>query len=231
MAGYAQTLIQSIWEAFNSATMFPYDEGKRYWRSPAKPHMKDIAFQQNPMVQVSPDSWYFEIGNEEAEANAPQYHILENAKIIRRPNRGTKKTRGSQDNIRETRQRDYNAYVLRPRTQSKGDKYGTYELIQEYRQNQSRNFWGTAAKAREYSERVKYHHTNNRNYRENEHWRYMERILNVALPFIADTINAKLVATTSIIDTGELGSTPIYELLNSKNSIYEDLQTGEVIGI
>jgi len=192
MAGYATTLIRSIWEALDSASMFPYDDGKTHRRSPTKPHMKDVAFQRNPITKVTPDIWYFEIGNENAQAVAPQYAIFSNAKIIRRPYRGTDKTRGSQSSIKDKGKRDYNVHSWRERTQTKGELFGAFENIQEYRQNQSRNFWGNADKAREYSERVKYHHTYNRNYLENKHWMYIERILGVAVPFIADTMNAQL---------------------------------------
>lgn len=232
MAGYAKFIADMLKMGFETSPIFPYDESKR-WRSPKAQHIRDIALKQNQVIQVSPDSWYFDIGSEEAEAAEPHYHILENAKIIRRPQKGTKKTRGSQANIADKGKRDYNAYVLRQRTQSKSSRDGgILELIQEYRQNQSRNFWGTAAKAREYNERVKYHHIYHRNYVENRHWQYMERILETLVPEVAKAIGAtRYTATTSIIDTGELGATPIYELINTKDSVFSDLQTGEVIGI
>lgn len=233
MADYSLQLINLIIDAFESSSIFPYDDGKTHWRKATKPHMKDIAFRDNikkGAIKLGNNSYYFEIGNELAEEKAPQYHILEDAKIIRRPNKGTKKSRGSQGNIKDKKMRDYGSYLYRPRTQSKSSEFGKMELIQEYRQNQARNFFGDAEKAREYSERVKYHHENKRNYIENKHWKYMERILNVSLPFIADIIGAKLVASNEISESDVDGGKS-YELIDSPNSVFADLDTGEVLGL
>ena len=41
------------------------------------------------------------------EANYPHYHILEDSQIIRKRMQGTKKTKGSQDNVQDKAKRDY----------------------------------------------------------------------------------------------------------------------------
>lgn len=49
----------------------------------------------------------FEIGNEQMEANFPYYHILQQAPVIRKRNKGTTKSKGSQMYVKDTKKRDY----------------------------------------------------------------------------------------------------------------------------
>ena len=231
MAGMAMNIAKLLKEGFETSPIFPYDDGSRHKRNPKKPHARVIALEKNQIQQLSTESVYFEIGNEEAEAKAPQYHILENAKIIRRPNRGTKKSRGSQANVADKSKRDYNSYLTRQHTQSKSSKFGSLETIQEYRQNQTRNFWGDAEKAREYSERVLYHNKYNRYYYENKHWKYMERILKVLVPQVAKAIGATKVETTQGITPNDIADGSRYHLLNPAKSIFLNIKTGEILGL
>jgi hypothetical protein len=154
---------------------FPFDsktppEKRRFPR-----HMRDVALKQNPTYILSPDMHYFEIGNDSAEQNTPHYHILEDAKIIRNPGRGTKKSKGSQRLVGRKSQRDYGQFVYVPSKTT-----GGFSVIQEYRQNMTRNYDGTLlskTQPREYSKRKQVSDVNKRNYRYNKHYQYIERIL------------------------------------------------------
>jgi hypothetical protein len=117
---------------------------------------------------------YFELGNASAEQNTPHYHILEDAKIIRNPGKGTKKSKGSQRLIGRKSQRDYGQFVY------VANQKGQYSVVQEYRQNMTRNYdgrIGAKTQPREYSKRKQVSNVNKRNYRYNKHWQYIERIL------------------------------------------------------
>lgn len=53
------------------------------------------------------DTITFDIGNEQMEKTHPYYHILETAPIIRKKNKGTDKSLGSQAKVEDLGQRDY----------------------------------------------------------------------------------------------------------------------------
>lgn len=231
MAGYALHICNLLKQKMEQSPLFPYDHSVKRSLKKDKPHMLDAALKANVVIPLGKDTYYFEIGNENAEAKAPQYHILEDAKIIRRPNKATKKSKGSQANIFPIEKRDYGAMLWRKRTQSKGSEFGKMELIQEYRQNQTRNFWGDADKAREYVERVKYHNKNNRNYYENKHYKYIERILDVIVPQVAQEIGAKLAKTTSGLGDVDVLDNKLYRYVDKAKSVFQDLMTGEVLGL
>lgn len=164
---------------------FPFSDRRNYPPSKQfKPHMKNVALRNNPIVMISPEIEYFEIGNEYAEENAPQYHILEDAKVIRNPNMGTKQSLGSQRR-KKVENRDYgrNIYLSK---EDIGKEFG-----QEYRQSfrARTNIW----KANIRIDELKYKHGNKKSYRYNTHWAYIERILEQITPMIAQQVNAKLV--------------------------------------
>ena len=152
---------------------FPFDT-KTPKEDRRKPHMKDLALKPNVTYILSPEMHYFELGNENAERQTPHYHILEDAKIIRNPGKGTKKSLGSQRLITKKSQRDYGQFVY------VANQKGSYSVVQEYRQNMSRNYdgrIGAKTQPREYRKRKKVSDINKRNYRYNKHWQYIERIL------------------------------------------------------
>ena len=149
-----------------NSPMFPFDKGEKHFRPFTKPHMLTIALKNNPIMVISPTMQTFELGNELAEAKAPRYHILQDAKIIRKPNRGTKLSKGSQANIMPKSKRDYGI-----------QEYDSVKkkLVQEYRDKPSDRSGGKA------------------NYYENIHYKYIDRILEQITPTIADFLGAKLV--------------------------------------
>ena len=77
----------------------------------------------------------FKIGNRIAEEKAPHYHILEDAKRIHYPYKGTKQSKGKQDLVKNLRDRDYSndRYRREPRFKSPQERnqydQDTYENI------------------------------------------------------------------------------------------------------
>lgn len=75
---------------------------------PFNDEIRDVAFKNNPTYTLDMDTMAFEIGNDYAEEHYPYYHILEDAPYIRKRNRATDKTKGSQAKVEELSKRDYN---------------------------------------------------------------------------------------------------------------------------
>jgi hypothetical protein len=185
-------------EGMETSPLFPFD--KTTTDNRRKPHMLDMALKFNS-ISVLPDLQYFELGNDRAETVTPHYHILEDAKIIRMPGKGTKKSKGSQASIGRKSDRDYGAVSYRETTKG-------VQLVQEYRQNMTRNYdgrIGAKTQPREYSKRKQVSNVNKRNYRYNTHYQYIERILAQVAPQIAVGIGAKLkVGESSLLDNNVL---------------------------
>jgi hypothetical protein len=171
---------------------FPFDT-KTPKSKKKKPHMRDTVFSEGSTHTISPDLRYFELGNEEAERLTPHYHILEDAKIIRFPYEGTKTSRGSQRLIADKGKRDYGQFVY-VRSRAKKNPSG-YRVVQEYRQNMTRNYDGTKksiTQPREYRKRQEVSNIHKRNYRYNKHYQYIERILYDVAKGLAIEKNLKL---------------------------------------
>ena len=100
-----------IYEFVNS-NLFPYmwneevDSAKHKKRTPL--HLRSAVNQDiyNNMV-YGENKITFDIGSERLERTHPYYHILQQARVIRKRNRGTKKTLGSQATISDVGKRDY----------------------------------------------------------------------------------------------------------------------------
>ena len=122
------------------------------------------------------DTITFDIGSESLERMHPYYHILEDAPVIRKRNKGTEKSLGSQAKIEDVSKRDYGRVSFNGKTFSK-----------EY----SRNVRGK----RNRLDSVDHYITDSRgkvkrvnresNSYQNVHYRYIERILDSG---ILDTI-------------------------------------------
>lgn len=89
---------------------FPYEPDRlkeaKHKKTPL--HIRDVAFWHNPLLSVDENTLEFQIGNAFAEEKYPYYHILEDAKVIRKRGRGSEKTRGSQAKVEKLSERDYN---------------------------------------------------------------------------------------------------------------------------
>jgi hypothetical protein len=180
-----KTEMERRWENGGASKDYPFDT-----RTPQdkrkKPHALNMALKPNSIYLISPEMNYFELGNPSAERLTPHYHILEDSRIIRMPRKGTEKSRGSQAGVRDRSKRDYS--VL-------GYAQGTTTVVQEYRQQITRNYFGKGTKKttpREYEKRKAVTNKNKRNYRQNIYFMYIEKLLENIAPFIASSINARL---------------------------------------
>lgn len=150
-------------------------------KHPTPLHIKDVAFKNLP-ITVSENIITFDIGSDFAEANYPYYHILEDSETIRIKNKGTKRTKGSQDKIADKGKRDYGRITFNGKT-----------FKQEYRRS-VRNIQNRIGKARKYyidSSGQVFTINERSNAYVNVHYRFIERILEQTLPFIASEFGMK----------------------------------------
>lgn len=156
---------------------FPYESNeitmKKHKNRPL--HIRDIAFKNLP-VSVNIDSRTFDIGSDYAEMVYPYYHILQDSEVIHIRGKGTKTSKGSQANISVASARDYGRVTWNGKTYSK-------EYIKNVRGSRSKQ-----GKARKY-----YIDSNGEVFKINEtantyvniHYKYIDRILDQTIPFIA----------------------------------------------
>ena len=100
----------SIFESLLNSPMFPYmrnaseDRAKHPKREPL--HLKQ-AIRTQPHKFAFGETAMFEIGDEMLERTHPYYHILQQAPVIRKRNKGTAKSKGSQIFEKDVGKRDY----------------------------------------------------------------------------------------------------------------------------
>lgn len=147
-------------------------------------HIRDVAFMWLP-TSMSADgkSITFDIGSDYAEENYPYYHILQDAQVIHKKNKGTKTSKGSQALIEDVGNRDYGRIKFNGKTYSR-----------EYQ----KNVRGERAKIVDKSTRFVYSNGTtkkinaNANTYVNIHYKYIDKILDYSLPFIAQYYGMKL---------------------------------------
>ena len=154
---------------------FPYeDDAIKMSKHATRPaHIRDIAL---GLTFTSNDQAIFEIGNDYAEEYYPYYHILEDAEVIRKRGRGTKKSKGSQAQITKLSERDYARISFNGRTYSR-------EYQKNVRGKRSMASKGTIRVVG--ADGVVYNINKNASYYTNKHYHYIERILDTILPWIA----------------------------------------------
>jgi hypothetical protein len=186
---YVNQIVIELKVRMEQSPIFPFDDGKREAgqrpRPQFKPHARNVALKNNYITVVSPDVQVFELGNETAERTAPQYHILEDAKVIANPGRGTAKSRGSQAKITDKAKRDYSVEI------PVANKTTT---TQEYRpsfKEGRRNYDLIADKQWKKESNRKVFKTQNK-FRYNKHYAYIERILEKETPSIASDLGITL---------------------------------------
>lgn len=188
LKSFVDTIRQNIYDNF------PYENDtlnlKKHKNKPL--HIRDIAFMWLPTIE-SENTIMFDIGSDYAEENYPYYHILEDAEVIRKRGRGTKSSRGSQAEIKELSKRDYGHINFNGKTYSR-----------EYRKNVrgERSRLGTATKVVVGSDGKAYRVNPNAAYYKNKHYQYIERTLNMVLPWIAQEYGLKI-GRTEITDLSE----------------------------
>ena len=139
--------------------------------------MRDIALLDNPTIPIGTNSIYFEIGSGKAEEETPQYHILQDAQVITKRGRATKITKGSQSSIADLGSRDYGVWT------AKTNKKGKLTMFQEYNKNVrgSRSKVGSAQRTITNSEGKEMKINRESKYYVNEHYHYIENILEKGL--------------------------------------------------
>lgn len=93
--------------------------------------MRDLALGGNPIMPILDKGYAFELGNTQAEVKTPQYHILEDAEVIRKKGKGTKQSRGSQSSL-APQNRNYGQWTL---TRKVSNGKVSLNAFQEYRKN------------------------------------------------------------------------------------------------
>ena len=191
-----EEIIKAFKSLFANDERFPVDRSGRKRR---KPPMKETALDANPIMQLSPNSVEFDIGNTNAEAVTPHYHILEDAEVIHYGNRkarrqvdgkvvaygkpkawGTAKSKGSQQYVdAQGGMRDYGQWQYRSGTNTK-------QVIQEYRSKTSGRRTELVAGDQ-----------NTKNVYSNVHFQYIERDLENIIPKFAQIIGARVGRTTT----------------------------------
>lgn len=201
---YVNQIVIELKVRMEESDLFPFDDGTRYGnqkpRPQFKPHAKNVALRNNFITVVSPDVQMFELGNEIAERTAPQYHILEDAKQIANPGRGTAKSKGSQARIADKAKRDYSVEV------PVANKTTT---TQEYRPSfkEGRRTYSNSQNLLEQKWLYDQPKSGSK-FRYNRHYAYIERILEKEVPLIASSLDITLesyrglnVAETAVEET------------------------------
>jgi hypothetical protein len=185
---YVNQIVIELKVRMEQSPTFPFDDGIRFAgkkpRPKSKPHAKNVALINNQITLVSPDIQVFELGNEEAEKTAPQYHILEDAKVIANPGRGTAKSRGSQAKITDKAKRDYSAQNVVSSSTKVSQEYRP--SFKEGRRNYS-NSQNLLEQKWLYGKPK-----DGAKFRYNTHYAYIERILEKEVPLIASNLNITL---------------------------------------
>ena len=161
--------------------------------------MRDIALLNNPIIPIGTNSIYFELGNGKAEEETPQYHILQQAEVITKRGRATSKAKGSQSSIADLGSRDYAQWSI------KTNKKGKTSMFQEYNKNVrgSRSKVGSSQRKITNSEGKEMLINRESKYYVNEHYHYLEKILD---GFLLDQLASEFNLTrkrTSIEDSVE----------------------------
>ena len=152
---------------------FPYENDylnrKKHPNTPQ--HIRDVAFMDLP-ITVNINLRSFDIGSYMAEAKYPYYHILQDAPVIRKRNRATAKSRGSQAAIENLGQRDYGRVKFNGKTYTK-----------EYAKNVRGERASIIERARDNPRANSY---------VNIHYQYIDKMLDQIMPLIALEFGGKL---------------------------------------
>jgi hypothetical protein len=185
---YVNQIVIELKVRMEQSELFPFDDGKRLAgqrpRPQFKPHARNVALKNNYITVVSPDVQVFELGNETAERTAPQYHILEDAKVIANPGFSTKKSRGSQAKVADKAKRDYSVEVPVANKTTTTQEYRP--SFKEGRRNYSKS--QNLLEQKWLYDQPK----GGSKYRYNRHYAYIERILEKEVPSIASDLGITL---------------------------------------
>lgn len=165
---------------------FPYENDlvkmSKHMSTPL--NIRDVAFMDNP-IEVGENNRAFNIGNYYAEKEYPYYHILQEAEVIRKRNRGTGKSKGSQANVQTTKIRDYNKVSFNGKTYSR-------EYTKNVRGARSKVDKVLAPKLMYVKGKYKIDRDSLSPYYVNKHYQYIDRILDIVLPWVAEEFGGKM---------------------------------------
>ena len=157
--------------------LFPYenDEINRVKHKNRPEHIRDIAFNNLPVMGEG-DVREFNIGSEQAEEKYPYYHILQQAPVIRKRDRGTKKSKGSQAEVKNLGQRDYERIKWDGKTFKKEYTKNVRGSRNSVVQNSTRYIYMGGSKIQINRQANSY---------VNIHYQYIDQMLDVIAPMIA----------------------------------------------
>ena len=146
-------------------------------------HIRDIALRSNSTVFVDENKRTFDIGNYVAEETYPYYHILQDAPIIRKRDRATDKTKGSQAKVKELGKRDYNKISFNGKTYSREyakNVRGSRQSVIDKSQHREYGFYGKSYLVNRDAKTYK-----------NIHYQYIDKILDSAIPYLASVFGGR----------------------------------------
>lgn len=195
------TFSKDLYELFLSSSYFPKmesdylsswgtrqsDSAKHPNRSPL--HLQEAARKcvEQTFQSIEENIYTFDYGNEEMEISHPYYHILENTPYIRKANRSTEKSRGSQAKIEDVGKRNYENVSWNGKTFTK-----------EYR----RNIRGSRKRTDKvshwaYGNNFKVFVNREANSYLNEHYQYIETIVDSIIYMLAEQNGVRFVAKSN----------------------------------
>ena len=177
---------QEIIKAMQNSTLFPFmyneevDKAKHPKRSPL--HLREALFTNVVPLPSGDNALMFDLGSETLELSHPYYHILQQAKYIRKRGKATEKTKGSQAKV-EVGKRDYEKVSWNGKT-----------FVKEYARNvrgkrdrlDQASYWATDYKG------DKYFINRDANQYLNVHYQYFDKVLDMEMPKIADMFGMRL---------------------------------------
>lgn len=195
------TFSKSLYDLFLNSSFFPKmendyisswgisqsDRQKHPKREPL--HLQDMARKciEQTFQNVDENIITFDYGNEEMELSHPYYHILENTPYIRKSYRSTEKSHGSQAKIEDARKRNYENISWNGKTFTK-----------EYR----RNVRGSRKRIDKvshwaYGDNFKVYVNREANSYLNEHYQYIETIINSIVYMLGEENGARFVGKSN----------------------------------
>lgn len=223
---FINSIKQALYDNFpNMNGEYPNNTGYMQTRSAKHPKtpmpVRDVALGINSINYINDDMMFFDIGNDYAERKYPYYHILEDSPVIRKRGRANEKSGGSQMKIVLMSNRDFNKVSWNGKTFSK-------EYSKNVRGNKAINkkmpdvyFAGKRKQIIDNSTRYVSGFKINMSATtyKNEHYRYIERTLDVNLPFIAQNFN---LAVGRVVDSG-LQDDYLTSQWDTKNASYDNI--------
>lgn len=201
--------VASIRERMYQLFPFESDEINKVKHKKRQGHIRDIAFMNLPVIAFGSDEREFNIGSDLAEEKYPYYHILQQAPVIRKKYKGTKKSKGSQAEIKVLKDRDYEKITWNGKTFTK-----------EYTRNvrgQRSSVMRNATIVKRNASGQKLIINKNANSYVNIHYQYIDKILDEITPLVAAEYNMKPVRKMKSSLEDDLTTESFFQMFDSFN--------------